>query len=277
MSISSNYDNTSRTAHYPNDILSEKNQFRNIQLIIKNQESINGGVAQLQSQIEQAYGDLKNAVDNLGTGTENPAGSDYQKRLKERAPTISGLRTIYGIGLPLPNELIDSQTHNWESTEGLVSSVASGLTNAKVGGVGVNAALGEIASSAGFRKPLIDPGYFQDYKGSTPRSFSFSWDLIPNNAEEVDSIMHIIYNLKKYTAPTSTINGVSLLSPYIFDIQIGNDRISKLMNMNNVVCTNMNVNYSVDGGLQFLPDGMPKHIKLDMSFAERSLVTSNFF
>lgn len=267
------------TDSYPSDILTERNLFRSIQILVKNQESINGGAESLSNYIDSVKGDLQDAYDSLGADKVNPSDAPKQKNLQSRTKKISGnlVKTIYGIALPLPNELDDSQNHQWETSEGVVGSVAGSITNTEMGGVSINKALGEMASASGYRKPLIDPGYFQDYKGTEPREFTFSWDLIPNNATEVDAIMNILYNLKKYTLPKSTVNGMTLLSPYLFDIQIGNPRINSLMNMNNVVCKSMNINFSADGGLQFLPDGMPKHMKLEMTFAERSLVTADFY
>lgn len=279
MALISGNESTTILNFYPNDILTEKNRFRSVQILVKNQETINGGKDELKSYIDKASGDLSAAYDSLTSDKINPADAPKQKNLDVRTKKLHGssLKTIYGVALPLPNELNESQSHQWETSEGLVSNLVGTVANAEIGGVGIAKVLSEVASSSGYRKPLIDPGYFQDYKGSEPREFTFSWDLIPNNAEEVDSIMSILYNFKKYTLPKSTVTGVTLLSPYLFDIKIGNDRINKLMNMNNVVCRSVNIDYSADGGLQFLPDGMPKYIRLEMTFAERSLVTSDFF
>lgn len=279
VSTSSNGSITPITNSYPSDILAPQNIFRSIQILVKNQESINGGAESLSNYIDSVSGDLQDAYDSLGADKINPADAPKQKQLQSRTKKISGnlVKTIYGIALPLPNELSDSQSHQWETSEGVVGSVGGSISNTEIGGVSVTKALGEMASSSGYRKPLIDPGYFQDYKGTEPREFTFSWDLVPNNALEVDAIMSILYNLKKYTLPKSTVNGITLLSPYLFDIQIGNPRINSLMNMNNVVCKSMEIDFSADGGLQFLPDGMPKYMKLQMTFAERSLVTSDFY
>jgi len=160
-----------------------------------------------------------------------------------------------------------------ENTEGFLATKLKGLPLADTLLKGV----GELASTMGARKPGIDPGYFQDYAGTMPRTFEFSWDLVPNNIDEAENILKILYNLKKFTLPTSTISGISMLSPYLFDIIIGNEHINSIINMNNVVCTQLSINYSVDGSLQFLPDGIPKHMLLSMLFAERATVMANFY
>lgn len=252
-------------------------KYRSINLLVKYQEELSGGSDSLIDSLKKQYGNVSKAFEERNISeSAQPSRSVTQKDLKNKIRKLINAKTLYGIALPLPNELSDSQDHQWEQNEGFVGSVVKGIENKVVGGMISNRS-GELATETGFRKALINPGYFQDYKGSTPRNFTLSWDLIPNNPEEAESIITIIYNLKKYTLPTSIGGGTALLSPYFFELVINNPRIDVLMNMTNIVCTNLTVNYAADGGLQFLPDGIPKYIKLTMSFAERTLVTSEFF
>lgn len=264
--------------YYPEDILKPNNIYRSVKILVKSQSSLSGAKEELKNNIEKKISDIKDIADG---SYEGPSDEARQKGISGRIKKITKAQTVWGIALPLPNEVSDSQSHQWESTKGFVGETGGAIANADFGAIGiktnVNKALGELASSSGFRKPLIDPGYFQDYNGTEPREFTFSWDLIPNNASEANNINSILYNLKKYTLPKSTISGVSLLSPYMFDIQIGNPKIRDLMNMNNLVCKSMSINYSAEGALQFLPDGTPKYIRLEMSFAERSAVTSEIY
>ena len=265
---------------YPRDILLPRNLNRHVRILVKEQESLAGGADELKKQVEKTANDVKEIIVNEKTQTPT--------EINQRVSKLVNAKTIYGIALPLPNELADSQAHQWDSTTGFVSDIAQAakgiggriVENASGGSVSgdiVAKGVANAASRAGFRQPLIDPGYFQDYKGTEPREFTFNWDLVPNNIDEAYNIFSIIYNLKKYTLPKSTINGVSMLSPYLFEIQIGNEIINALMNMNNVVCKSMTVNYSVDNSLQMFSDGMPKYISLNMTFAERALVTSDFY
>lgn len=265
---------------YPRDILLPRNLNRHVRILVKEQESLAGGADELKKQVEKTANDVKEII--LNEKTQTPT------EINQRVSKLVNAKTIYGIALPLPNELADSQSHSWDSTTGFVSDIAQaakgaageyveGATGGKISANIISKGVANAASRAGFRQPLIDPGYFQDYKGTEPREFTFNWDLVPNNIDEAYNIFSIIYNLKKYTLPKSTINGVSMLSPYLFEIQIGNEIINALMNMNNVVCKSMTVNYSVDNSLQMFSDGMPKYISLNMTFAERALVTSDFY
>lgn len=266
---------------YPRDILLPRNLNRHVRILVKEQESLSGGADELIKQVEKTANNVKEIIVNEKTHAPTELG--------QRVSKLVNAKTIYGIALPLPNELADSQSHQWDSTTGFVSDIAQEATKGiagriaekatggRIGGDMISKGVANVASRAGFRQPLIDPGYFQDYKGTEPREFTFNWDLVPNNIDEAYNIFSIIYNLKKYTLPKSTINGVSMLSPYLFEIQIGNEIINALMNMNNVVCKSMTVNYSVDNSLQMFSDGMPKYISLNMTFAERALVTSDFY
>lgn len=265
---------------YPRDILLPRNQNRHVRILVKKQESLSGGADELKKQVEKTANDVKEIILNDKTAKPTDIG--------QRISKLVNAKTIYGIALPLPNELSDSQSHQWDSTTGFVSDVAQAtkglagkITESATGGVvgadTISKGVANAASRAGFRQPLIDPGYFQDYKGTEPREFTFNWDFVPNNIDEAFNIFSIIYNLKKYTLPSSTINGVSMLSPYLFEIQIGNDWINALMNMSNVVCKTMTVNYGADNSLQMFADGVPKYITLNMTFAERALVTADFY
>lgn len=261
---------------YPADILLEQNALRSIKILVKEQKSLKGGFDELKKELDKTSKDVQKAYNTL-SGNSAPTSAEKQKQIGNRTKKLTKTETVYGLALPLPNELTDSQSHQWVTTDGFVGTNAKKITDAEIVGTSINKALGELASSTGARKPMVDPGYFQDYNGTEPREFSFSWDLIPNNKAEAEQIKTILYHLKKYTLPTTAINGIALLSPYVFDIQIGNDYINSLMNMNNVVCKSMNISYAADGKLQYFTDGTPKFIKLDMSFAERSTVTADFY
>jgi len=263
-----------KTNFYPSGILKEEYKYKHIQLFVKNQGSLSSGASELLSQVQKTANNIK---DLFTSKKDQPTDIEDITKINSKTKKLSNLSTVYGVALPLPNELTESQSHQWEQTSGISGDIAEKAAGISFKGINVMKALGEVSSGGGARKPLIDPGYFQDYKGSEPREFSFSWDLIPGNKSEADNIIAILYNLKKFTLPTATINGMSLLSPYLFELKIGNPLINSIMNMNNVVCKSMDINYSAVEGLQFFEDGMPKYMKLDMSFAERSSVTSDFY
>lgn len=234
--------------------------------------------SEAEQMLQKALGTVTQTIEDVWDAT---AGS---------AETISapeGFTSMGQIVLPIPAQLNDESSHSWNAEAGIVSeAIKSGISAAggmlpggKVGKLisamkgGVNAAggfdkiLATGAMLSGRRKPLIDPGYFQNYTGSQPRTFSMSWNLIPQNSSDSKTIHDIIITFKKWAAPSRAISGVVMLAPYFFNIQLSNPMISSMIKMDNCVCTRVECSYSS----QIFPDGMPKQITLSLGFNESRL------
>ena len=270
-----------QTMHkYPSYITDPIHKMRSLRIIVKENVTFDGNTDKFQAELEKKSKEIQEIISNsANVWKSGKKVSDIRTtNIDKNTKRITHATPIYACALPLPNELMDGQSHRWEMETGLVGQLAGGVVDkVSIKGVGVNKLLGEASMSFGFRKPMVDPGMFQNYGGSAPRNFDFSFDMIPNNDEEAIAIMNIILNLKKFSLPRSIIGGVSLLAPFIFEIEIGNDNMRKLINMNDVVMTDIRVNYGADGNMQMFSNGMPKYITLNLSFAERSLVTAEFY
>ena len=265
---------------YPNYIIDPIHEMRSMKIIVKENVNLDGLGDKLQKEVDKKTDELKKILaDSANVWKSGKKVSDIRTTdIDKNTKRITDADPIYAVCLPLPNELLDQQSHRWEMETGTLGQLAgSFIDGLAVGKVGVNKVLGEASMSFGFRKPMVDPGMFQNYGGSAPRNFNFSFDFIPNNSEEALSIMNIILNLKKFSLPRSIVSGVSLLAPFIFEIEIGNENMRKLLNMNDVVMTEIGVNYGADGNMQMFSNGMPKYITLTLAFAERSLVTSEYY
>lgn len=265
---------------YPDFITDKIHEKRCMKIIVKENATWDGNKDEFKKKLEQKALEVKEITDNnANIWKSGKKVSDIDTtNIDKNTKRITNADPIYAVALPLPNELMDSQSHNWNQETGIVGQLAgAAVDNFKVLGIGVNKVLGEAASTFGFRKPMVDPGMFQNYSGSSPRGFNFSFDFIPNNHKEAKNIMNIILNLKKFSLPRSIIGGVSLLAPFSFEIEIGNEWMRKLINMNDVVMTEIGVNYGADGNMQMFSNGMPKFIQLHLAFSERSLVTSEFY
>ena len=200
--------------------------------------------------------------------------------------TILGFQVDGIIVLPLPGEISDSQSHSWNEEEGVVSKATDKIFKTlsdkyakkdTLFGKAMSELTGNIeyANSyawhkLGLRKELTDPGMFQSYKGSNPRSFSLSFTLIPNNADEAELIRQIIIAFKKYSSPSISINNVSMSAPYYWHVTFENPAINSMFRMDCVVITNVGVDYG-DGDMQLFVDGFPKMIKLNLSLQEARL------
>ena len=265
---------------YPNYIIDPIHKMRSMKIIVKENATFDGNVDKFKAEVERKSNETKEIIDNSANlWKSGKKVSDINTtNIDKNTKRITQADPIYACALPLPNELLDSQSHRWEMETGILGNlIGSNVDNLSVKGVGASKVLAEASMSFGFRKPMVDPGMFQNYGGSAPRNFNFSFDLIPNNHQEAESIMNIILNLKKFSLPRSIVGGVSLLAPFLFEIEIGNEKMRKLINMNDVVMTEIGVNYGADGNMQFFSNGMPKFIQLNLAFAERSVVTAEFY
>ena len=271
---------TYETIFYPSNINDESFKHRRVEIIVKDLESMGDGYGSLIDKMETVYGSMKNtaekAANNVTGGNDNIKDFSPGKEFRD----ANRAKPVFGITLPLPTtELLDAQEHGWSQSESMASELLkAGIGMLPlVGGKKVGKAASELSAAVGYRKPLIDPGYFQDYTGSQPRRFVLTFTFIPNNASEAESIRKIIYNMKKYTSPSTAIAGVALRSPYFFDIKISNPYFNNLINLASVVCTSMSVTYGTDGSMSMFSDGVPKVITMSLVFAERFLVTADMY
>jgi hypothetical protein len=239
----------------------------------------------------------------IGASIKSVFGGDIDETAKNMAANEDNSgTTILSIVLPLPNELIDTQQHDWNTEKGILGTMLGGIENQSISemipggsiaaeiagktpiigagfragaGMEVKQVLGAMSDAAGMRKPLSDPGYFQNYTGSQPRTFNMTFDFVPNNPNEAREIIAIIMAFKEFSSPSTM--GVALLAPHYFDIDFSNDYISNMASMKGVVLQNIVVNYGADGSMQQFPDGTPKYIQMGLTFVERKMRTANYY
>lgn len=184
-----------------------------------------------------------------------------------------GFNLESSVTLPYPVSLSDNQNHNWENAEELLAQVADGAVS-KVGKhiSSPGKLYGSITDKLGVRKAVVDPGYFQNYTGSTPRTFTMAYTLIPQSQKEAQTIKDIILWFKQYSSPTFVENTPLMGAPYIFNISFaGNQYISDMFKMDKCVLTGISVDYASDGSFMLFKDGFPKQIGLALNFAEVEL------
>ena len=280
---------------YPHDIKDNKYAFRKVTIKVKEQSSDQSS----KDAYEKSMKDLEEQQTKVLTAASSVA--DVQQNLKANSKS-SAYDTSAIIVLPLPNTFTDSQSHGWSNETGIIGTIGknlmsmaspSGIAKKVAGatsgaastvaggaadvmsGITLDKVLGASASALGQRKPLIDPGYFQNYSGSDPREFTMTWDLVPSSGAEANDIVMIIMKLKEYSAPSKMVNGVSLWAPHFFSIEFGNPFISAMAKIDRVVIKNISVDYGADGFMQQHFDGMPKHMTLSLTFAECDMSTAD--
>ena len=227
---------------------------------------------------------IKDSIDYVLPGGGEKA-LDFAKNMADETIGIpDGFNLDSSVTLPYPISLSDNQNHNWENTEGLIAQVtdnilgASGESLSGKGGF-VKKVLGDgkkmyaaLMNSLGVRKAVIDPGYFQNYNGSTPRSFTMAYTLVPQSQKEAQTIKDIILWFKQYSSPTFISNSPLMGAPFVFNISFaGNQYISDMFKMDKCVLTGISVDYASDGSFMLYKDGFPKQIGLALNFAEVEL------
>ena len=259
---------------YPSYLANDEYALRKVTFTAMKNDACDSEVgAMLQKALTTAADGIENVWDKV-TNNDAPMAPD-------------GFTSMGQIVLPIPAQINDESTHKWNAEEGVVPTLlrtAGGLAMSALPGPfgrAISAVNGAVNKTAGSwdkaiataamltsrRKPLIDPGYFQNYNGTDPRSFMMQWNLIPQNAEESRVIHDIIMTFKRWSSPSKAIAGVVMLSPYFFNIQLSNPMITSMMKMDICVCTRVECSYSS----QVFPDGMPKQISLSLAFNEASL------
>lgn len=235
---------------------------------------------------------------------QDAAASTWNSLTNGNAPAApEGFTSMGQIVLPIPAQLNDESSHSWNAETGLIATalqpalgaagsllrskmdskfgdsarynnymdkagrIGSTVSNAVSAMGGLDKVLATGAMLAGRRKPLIDPGYFQNYSGTQPRTFMMQWVLIPQNSDEARTIHQIITTFKRWSSPSRAIAGVVMLAPYFFNIQLSNPLITSMIKMDNCVCNRVECSYSS----QIFPDGMPKQINLSLGFSEARL------
>ena len=229
---------------------------------------------------------------------------DFINKIKNNGFGIpDGFNLDSSVTLPYPTSLSDNQNHNWENTEGAIAQITNNILSPSgaggsssdpgdPGGKGgkkskkssVTAALvkkvlgdgkkmyGAAMNGFGVRKAVIDPGYFQNYNGSTPRSFTMAYTLVPQSQKEAQTIKDIILWFKQYSSPTFVSNTPIMGAPFIFNISFaGNQYITDMFKMDKCVLTGISVDYASDGSFMLFKDGFPKQIGLALNFTEAEL------
>lgn len=210
-------------------------------------------------------------IDKITQVAADVASEKYASAMDEITKKMYG-KLMRSISLPIPNELADIAAHGWSADTGLAKMAADTFGVNKI----LNSDLANrVQNQLGMSKISVNPGYYQNYTGSGPRFFSFTYNFIPNSSKEAQNLIDIIMTIKKYTSPTAHLGSTMLLAPHVLHVEFGNPKLNKLTNIRPCVLQSIDVNYSGSGFLETTMDGMPKHIVLSISLAETRALNSN--
>ena len=254
-------EDTLMTYYFPETITSPDYEFRKMTI----------GIYKLETFLD-AWDKMKEKAEKVGQEILASGGTISVTTLEEITKAMDG-KIVTTITLPVPNELTDIANHSWSVDTGFIKMAGDALNSKMFKGM-ADDVLSKAANAMSVSKVQANPGYFQNYSGSAPRYFSFSFTFIPNSQEEANELIRIITVLKKFSSPTKAVGGTVLVAPNFFHLEFGNPKLNKLTNIRPCVLQSIDVNYSGSGYLETTLDGMPKHLIMSLTFAEIRSITN---
>jgi len=154
----------------------------------------------------------------------------------------------------------------------LTSSIISKLVNS----LGANTSPEGLLSRA--TGQVINPNMELLFKSVSLRSFTFSFDFAPRDADEALEIKNIIRSFKKSMSPKNSgsqnsggaPNGTFISAPNVFQLEYktGNQKNPFLNSFKPMALTNMSVNYTASGAYSTYEDATPVHLQMTLQFQE---------
>ncbi len=172
----------------------------------------------------------------------------------------------FAVYLPLVNGMREQNSQNFSPQDGIVAGTMGQMLPKSVSG-----AMSNIGNFFGARTLMTNPDYVQTYQGASLRAFVLSWVLMPNSKQEARDIFNIVRQFKRASSPQRVAGGAGLLPPLFCQIQFQNLIIEDSLRMEEMVITNISVNYSESGFMETFRDGVPKAIMLELSINERRM------
>ncbi|MCD6435186.1 MAG: baseplate tail-tube junction protein [Clostridiales bacterium] len=185
-------------------------------------------------------------------------------------PALGGKNPTWmdNIWLPLPNEIGESLSHQYNESTGLLNTLTGGGAKGVVDGL-VTTPSDIISKATGTQALIFNENKLAQFEGSDFRSITLSWTLIANNPKEARSIQEIITKLKAFSSPQAVSGKLLLRAPFFCRLEFPNKIIDEALQFRETVMTSIDVNYSVTGYMETFRDDMPKTISLSITFKDR--------
>lgn len=153
----------------------------------------------------------------------------------------------------------------------ILNKAAYNVANEMVGTGTVNAILQKTGLSYNSNKVL----YFQE---PTFKTYSFTFDLVPQNEKESATIKKGLQALKSFAAP-SVAGEIFFTYPSLFDVTItlaGENSVGPILfRSTQLALTDWKLNMRGDDGLRWHSDGMPTRMSLTVGFKETKITTKS--
>ena len=194
---------------YPADLLKDNDNTRCVSFIAINSLKTNGSdenkdkgalnYTSVQEGESEAFIYLPTPL-NLGDNQSHAWSQETTVNAFEKlTQSVGGLAQGLGLNSALLGNKMGAMT-------GALANMAGNLTTGMVSvasNIGKAPVVGLMSMMSGKRKALVNPGYFQNYTASTPRTFEFNYVFHSRNQQEALTILNIIRSFKMYSSPTN--------------------------------------------------------------------------
>ena len=210
-------------------------------------------------------------------GGESPGGlittGALSNALPEAARAVKAAWSSVEKGDAYLNKLVSSI----QAGKGSTAGQAALLTGASVlGGISDVGAIFK-----GILRKAFNPRIEFLYTATAPRTFQYTFKMIPRNVKEAEEIVKITKAFKIHSAPAVSSDGNILSFPNQFEIEYSSySRKNNYLNsISTCVLNSMGVDYNTEGSMQFMRadknGASPMTTTITLNFTETELMTAN--
>ena len=169
-------------------------------------------------------------------------------------------------------EALINKGTGFAADEQVRKAITAALAGQAIGALGGNVSGSQLVSRA--TGQIFNPNLELLFEGVNLRSFPFSFEFFPRNAEEADQVKRIIRVLKRSMSPKKNAEnskaGVFISAPSVFNVTYMKGRnphpfLNKFLPM---ALTNINLTYTGSNTYSTFYDGTPTHMKMELTFKE---------
>ena len=241
-------------------------------------------LGELADEVSNAFGVMSDAV----TGDFKQAADKIMETVKKKIDEINNPKLIlnqhlYDIVLPAPNTVMDEFNHRYsfsemapidqlyKTTTGTVASLIPGMKDL------IQSVIQKDIEIANRNNYTVNLNVLNTYSGTDLRRFNFEIDFLFSSQDEAETVFKAIQILKKHSCAVQSneLNGSFLSMSSVFKFSFGSPKYNEILNIQNnqtgLFFLN-EVSVNLGEGQNYInkfSDGVPKYIKLNLSFTSR--------
>ena len=178
-----------------------------------------------------------------------------------------------GDGRSLTNKILSAIAAGKGSTAGQAALLTGSSVMGGISDVG--------AIFKGILRKAFNPRIEFLYTATAPRTFQYTFKMIPRNVKEAEEIVKITKAFKIHSAPAVSSDGNILSFPNQFEIEYSSysRKNTYLNSISTCVLNSMGVDYNTEGSMQFMRadknGASPMTTTITLNFTETELMTAN--